>query len=175
MISVAAQTATGSQGTQAVVQALRSEQTFWQLYRWWIVGVALLCVIQTSLILGFLMNCARRRRKERFRQELASFSRAATVNEAMASLAHELNQPLAAILCNAEAARRLMKQGSPDMKELREILNDIVADNQRAADVIRGTRSALKRRVTNSSPFARDLIMKTYRSCGRFCRTFPST
>jgi two-component system sensor kinase FixL len=124
-------------------------------------------VIQTSLIVRFLMNCARRRRKERFRQELAGFSRAATVNEVMASLAHELNQPLAAILCNAQAAQRLMKQGSPDMKELREILNDIVADNQRAADVIRGTRSALKRRATEFQPLLlNDLIKEILSSCG---------
>jgi PAS domain S-box-containing protein len=78
------------------------------------------------------------------RQEMALFSRVATVNELTASLAHELNQPLAAILNNAQAALRFIERGCPDLNELKEIFKDIVADDQRAAEVIRSLRSMLK-------------------------------
>jgi PAS domain S-box-containing protein len=88
------------------------------------------------------------------RQELALFSRVATVGELTTSIAHELSQPLAAILSNAQAALRLMQVEAPDLKELREILKDIVADDQRAGDVIRNMRSMLKRDVGERYPLS---------------------
>jgi two-component system, LuxR family, sensor kinase FixL len=86
------------------------------------------------------------------RQELALFSRVATLNELTASLAHEINQPLASILSNAQAALRFIKGGSPDLKELQEIFKDIVADDQRAAEVIRSLRSMLKKDAIEHQP-----------------------
>lgn len=53
------------------------------------------------------------------------------------ALAHELNQPLTAILSNAQAAQRFLASDRLDLQELREILNDIVADGQRAAGLVR--------------------------------------
>jgi PAS domain S-box-containing protein len=85
------------------------------------------------------------RETQLLREELALFSRVATVNELTASIAHELNQPLAAILSNAQSALRFMRRDNPNMKELQEILEDIVSDDQRAAEVIRSMRSMLKR------------------------------
>ncbi len=79
------------------------------------------------------------------RQELAHFSRVATISELTASIAHELNQPLSAILSNAQAGLHLLQHGALDLKELQEIFDDIVADDERAADVIRSMRSMLKR------------------------------
>ena len=115
----------------------------------------MLCLIQAILIVGLVMSFARRRGEklrradeERMRRELAAFSRAATVGEVTASLAHELNQPLAAILSNAQAAQQLIERGTPNLKEMREILDDIVADGQRAAEAIRGMRAALKGRAS---------------------------
>jgi signal transduction histidine kinase len=64
------------------------------------------------------------------------------------SLAHELNQPLAAILSNAQAGQRLMARADTDLDEIREILSDIVYDDKRAASVIVGLRSMLRRRET---------------------------
>jgi nitrogen-specific signal transduction histidine kinase/ActR/RegA family two-component response regulator len=93
------------------------------------------------------------------REKLALFSRIATFNELTAWLAHELNQPLTAILGNAQAALRLMELGSPDPREFRSIFNDIVADNRRAVEMIRGMRSELKRGVTeNKTLLLNDLI-----------------
>ncbi|RPI21257.1 MAG: response regulator [Acidobacteria bacterium] len=79
--------------------------------------------------------------------ELALFSRVAIFSELTAWLAHELNQPVAAILNNAQAARRMLERGAPDPKEMREIFDDIIADSQRTAEVIGGTRSKLQKGV----------------------------
>ena len=164
-MSAAAQVALGIQAAQTAAPI--PEPTSMQTYQWWILGLALLCLIETTLIVGLLIHRARRRRaersvraaEERFRQELTSFSRVATVRKLMASLAHELNQPLAAILCNAQTAHNLVEGGAPDLKELREIFDDIVADDQRAAEVIRGMRSMLKTRATEFQPLLlNDLI-----------------
>ena len=67
------------------------------------------------------------------------------VGELAGSLAHELNQPLTAMVTNAQAARRLLHQPTPDLAELRAILSDIVQDGKRGADVIRGVRGLLRR------------------------------
>jgi PAS domain S-box-containing protein len=94
------------------------------------------------------------------RQELALFSRVATTGELAASIAHELNQPLAAILSNAQAALRLMQDKDPDIKELREIFEDIAADDQRAADVIRSLRSMLKKSTGERRPLMLNSLVK---------------
>jgi PAS domain S-box-containing protein len=94
------------------------------------------------------------------RQELALFSRVATTGELAASIAHELNQPLAAILSNAQAALRLMQDKDPDMKELREIFEDIAADDQRAAEVIRSLRSLLKKDTGEHRPLMLNSLVK---------------
>jgi C4-dicarboxylate-specific signal transduction histidine kinase len=64
------------------------------------------------------------------------------------SLAHELNQPLAAILSNAQAGQRMMAREDVDLDEIRAILSDIVYDDKRAASVIVGLRAMLRRRET---------------------------
>jgi two-component system sensor kinase FixL len=66
------------------------------------------------------------------------------MGELTASLAHELNQPLTAILSNARAALRFLQADRLDLSELREILQDIANDDKRASDIIRGVRSMLK-------------------------------
>jgi len=87
----------------------------------------------------------RLRETGRLRQELTHISRVSALGELTASLAHELNQPLAAILNNAEVAQCLVEADVPNIAEVREILKDIVADDKRAADVIRRLRSLLKK------------------------------
>lgn len=82
---------------------------------------------------------------EQTRQELAHFTRVSTMGELVASLAHELRQPLTAIMTNAQAAQRLLDAIPPDLRELGEILNDIVADDTRAAEVIQRLREMLSK------------------------------
>lgn len=80
----------------------------------------------------------------RQRNELSHLSRVTTLSELSGSLAHELNQPLAIILTNAQAAQRLLAQNPPDVAETREILADIVSEDERAGEVIRRLRALLK-------------------------------
>src|SRR5262249_25380043 len=68
----------------------------------------------------------------RQRNELAHLSRVTTLGELSGSLAHELNQPLTAILSNAQAAQRFLSQDKADLEEVRGILADIVAEDKRA-------------------------------------------
>ena len=61
----------------------------------------------------------------------------------LAVLVHELNQPLTAILSNAQAAQRFLASDPVDLKELREILSDIVTDDKRAAGIVRSIGAML--------------------------------
>jgi C4-dicarboxylate-specific signal transduction histidine kinase len=79
------------------------------------------------------------------RLEAAHLSRVAMLGELSGSLAHELNQPLTAILANARAAQRLLASGPPDLTDLREILEDIAQDDRRAGEVIHRLRAFLKK------------------------------
>lgn len=92
---------------------------------------------------------------ERTRQqqaEMAHLSRVSMLGELSGSLAHELNQPLTAILSNAQAARRFLAQDHADLNEVREILNDIVQEDQRAGEVIRRLRVLFKKREPQYLP-----------------------
>ena len=81
----------------------------------------------------------------RLRQDLTHIGRVSALGELTASLAHELSQPLTAILSNAQAAQRLVDADVVDLDKVREILSDIVADDKRAAAVINGLRALIKK------------------------------
>ena len=76
---------------------------------------------------------------------MAHLTRVSIFGALSGALAHELKQPLTAILSNAQAAQRLLKHGPPNVEELRDILGDIVADNKRAGEVIEHLRALPKR------------------------------
>jgi C4-dicarboxylate-specific signal transduction histidine kinase len=132
------------------------QPTFWERYRWRIVGLLSVIVAEAALIVLLVWNLVKQRRTERethlVRQELTHISRVATMGELTASIAHELNQPLMAILSNAQAGLRFMASGKADPDELRDILKDIVADDQRAGQVIRHLRSLLKKSDAERRP-----------------------
>jgi len=86
------------------------------------------------------------------RTELAHLSRVTMLGELSGSLAHELNQPLAAVLSNAQAAQRFLANDEFNLIEMREILQDIVDDNKRAGEVIRGLRLLLMKGVVQHQP-----------------------
>jgi len=79
------------------------------------------------------------------RNELAHFSRVTMLGELAGSLAHELNQPLTAILSNAQAGQRFLADDNADLNELRDILKDIATDDERAGEIIRRLRMLLKK------------------------------
>jgi signal transduction histidine kinase len=107
-------------------------------------------LIQQLHLLGEVFaNALSRKQAEleavRLRQDLTHIGRVSALGELTASLAHELSQPLTAILSNAQAAQRLVDADVVELDKVREILSDIVADDKRAAAVISGLRSLLKK------------------------------
>lgn len=88
----------------------------------------------------------------RHREELAHVSRVATMGELTASIAHELNQPLSAIVANAQASSRLLQGDPPDVDEALEALRDIAADGRRAGEVIASMRQLLRRGEATREP-----------------------
>lgn len=99
---------------------------------------------------GVVIDVTERRRAqeevERMRKELAHVTRVSTLGELAASMAHELNQPLAAILSNAQAARRFLAAPEADLDEIRAILDDIIKDDKRAGEVIHRLRALVQKR-----------------------------
>lgn len=100
-------------------------------------------------VLASVVDITGRRQLEqataRQRDELAHLSRVAMLGELSGSLAHELNQPLAAILSNAQAAQRYLAQSPPRVDQLGDILSDIVKSDHRARSVIQRLRSMLRK------------------------------
>jgi C4-dicarboxylate-specific signal transduction histidine kinase len=130
-------------------EVLFREPRIWEKYTWQVSLIAIVLLIQGALISGLLHERDRRRLAEvesgQRLVELAHFNRLSTVGQLTTSIAHELNQPLAAILTNAETAELMLKGPSPNLDEVREILADIRRDDQRASEVIRRLRSVLKK------------------------------
>jgi signal transduction histidine kinase len=104
---------------------------------------------QLQLIGEVFANALSRKQGEleaqRLRQDLAHIGRVSAMGELTASLAHELSQPLTAILNNAEAVQCLLAGDAVNLELVREALDDIVADDKRAGDVIRRLRVLLKK------------------------------
>ena len=86
------------------------------------------------------------------REELAHLARVAMMGELTASLAHEINQPLSAIMSNAQAAKRYLNTPAPDMEEVKEIINDIVKEDTRAGEIINRMRTLLKKTKMEFEP-----------------------
>ena len=92
------------------------------------------------------------------RKQLAHASRVSIMGEFATSIAHELNQPLGAILLNAEAAGLLLNQEPLPLDELRDILGDICKDDRRAGEVIRRMRALLLRHEFERQPLEVNLL-----------------
>jgi signal transduction histidine kinase len=123
------------------------EPSAWERYRWQIASIAVVLVLEAALIVALLHERRRRRIAEmsahQHMAELAHMNRRSAVGELSASIAHELAQPLSAILRNSEAAQSMLHTASPDLSELTEIVTDIERDDRRASEVIKRLRSLL--------------------------------
>jgi C4-dicarboxylate-specific signal transduction histidine kinase len=96
--------------------------------------------------------------------ELAHLSRVTVLGELSGSLAHELNQPLTAILSNAQAALRMMAQNRETREELEEIFAEIISEDKRAGEIIRKMRGLLKKgEVRAESVDLADVADETFR------------
>jgi PAS domain S-box-containing protein len=102
-----------------------------------------------TCFLAIMRDVTGQRRAEaevrRQREQLTHLARVVMLGELSGALAHELNQPLAAILTNAQAARRFLARGDTDLGEIQEILGDIVEEDKRAGEVIRRLRALYKK------------------------------
>jgi PAS domain S-box-containing protein len=117
-----------------------------------------------TLVLAAVADITTRKQAElealRHREELGHLSRVAAMGELAASIAHELNQPLAGIVSNAAAGQRFIDRGDIDPAEFRELLADISADGRRAGNVIRGIQSMVKKSApTRQRVNLNDLVM----------------
>ena len=121
--------------------------TAWEQYRWQIVLIAAALVGQSLLIAGLLHQRRRRHLAEvETRQralEVARMNRRAVAGEMSASIAHEVNQPLTAILSNAEAALDLLRAKNIDLAKVRDIVTDIIDEDTRASEVVSRIRKLL--------------------------------
>jgi PAS domain S-box-containing protein len=119
-------------------------------------------------LLGISIDITARKQAEldaqRDRAELSHLSRVALMGEMSASIAHELNQPLAGILSNASAGQRFIDKGDVDLREIRELLGDIIADGRRASDVMLGIREMVKKgQVARRSVDLNEVVMDAVR------------
>ena len=131
-------------------------ETLWEQHRATILILLAILMVQASTIGALLAQRKLRRQAQleidRQRTELAHVTRVATMGQLASALAHEINQPLGAILRNAEAAELFLKKENPDLEEIRAILADIRADDQRAGSVIEGMRALLKHGRHEANP-----------------------
>ena len=122
----------------------------WQQYRWQILGILAVLLLQTLIITGLILERRRRLSAERelYQRllEVTHLNRTAVAGALSASIAHELNPPLAAIQSYADAAMLYIKANPPNLSKVEEILGNIRKDDQRAANIIAHFRGLLKRR-----------------------------
>lgn len=133
------------------------EVSIFDAYRTQVLIATAVLAVQATLIVLLLFERRRRRAAEAAEQErrleLAHASRLATAGELMGSIAHEISQPLGAILANAEAAELMLAAEGETRSELGEILADIRRDDLRASAVIRKLRAFLARQAVEKQPF----------------------
>jgi signal transduction histidine kinase len=139
---------------------LYREPSAWEQYRSLVLAVTGLVALQSLLIVVWLLRLRKLRAEralklaeadaQRQREKVAHLARVAILGQMSGALAHELNQPLTAILSNAQAAQRLIARGR--VEDLQPILADIVADNMRAGEVIERLRALLRKGGTQLEP-----------------------
>lgn len=115
--------------------------------------VAVQCVRRTDgavdYLVGLVLDTSERKLTEeglrKAQAELAHVARVTTLGELTASIAHEVNQPLAAIVTNGQASLRLLSRSKPDIDEAREAVESMIGDSLRASEVIKRIRALLKK------------------------------
>lgn len=106
-----------------------------------------------------LLRQAEHKAKEQ-RQQLTHLTRIASLNDFSGTLAHELNQPLTAILSNAQAALRFLAQDPPNLADIRTILSEIAESDKRAGLLIHHMRLLMKRGEEEFAPVRLDTLVK---------------
>ena len=138
--------------------------TAWEQYRWQIIFLASIILSQAALISGLLYEHRRRRRAEleSFRRmaELAHLNRIATGGALSASIAHEVKQPLAAMVAQSGAAIRWLGQKTPNIDEARAALQKIVVAGDRASQIVENLHSMFRKDPGQRKPLRVNDILK---------------
>jgi signal transduction histidine kinase len=125
------------------------QPTAWEQYQWQIIVIAAAFLLQSAMMTGLFLEHRRRLSAEalarRTMGELANMNRVATAGKLSASIAHEVNQPLAAMVTNANAGLRFLTRPAPDLDSTRAALERVVKDGHRAGDVIKSIRAMFNR------------------------------
>ena len=127
--------------------------TAWEQYRWQIMLISAALVLQ-SLMIGVLFYEHRRRRQaeveaSRRMAELAHMNRSAAIGQMSASIAHEINQPLGAIVLYAAAGLRWLAKDTPNVEGAVQSLKNIVRSGDRASQVVETLRAMFKKETSN--------------------------
>jgi len=138
---------------------INKEFDFFTEYRWYIGGTLLFLILQTLLLLTLLKLNRRQKQIARNKAEIERLYRVvlredrhSKMAEMAASLAHELNQPLTAILYNAQAGVRFLDQEQLDNRQAKEIFQNIIEDDKRAAGLIKSVRSLMRQETREKRP-----------------------
>src|SRR5262249_8953382 len=127
--------------------------TAWEQYHWQIILIAAALVIQSLLIARLFYEHRRRRQAEveasRRMTELAHMNRSAAIGQMSASIVHEINQPLAAIVTNAGTGLRWLAKDTPNIEKAAHALTNIVGNSNRASQVVETLRAMFKKEVSN--------------------------
>lgn len=131
--------------------------------------VAPLAYVTTALVITLLMSRVRSSLEEqeraeealrRLRTEMAHVTRVVTMSELASSIAHEINQPLSAIVNNGSACLRWLANDPPDVAEASEAARDIVRDGNRASEIIKRIRALLRKTETAKLPVSINHIIE---------------
>src|SRR5215468_2327093 len=127
--------------------------TAWEQYRWQIVLMSATLLLQSLLIVGLFYEHRRRRQAEveanRRMVELAHMNRSAAIGQMSASIVHEINQPLAAIVMNAGAGLRWLAKDTPNVEKAAHALRNILGNGNRASQVVETLRAMFKKEASN--------------------------
>ena len=153
------------------------EPTLWSQYRWQLLLVAAVILTEALLIVGLLYQRRRRRtaESESFGRmsQLAHLNRVATAGALSASIAHEVRQPLAAMVTQSGAAMRWLARKTPDIGEARAALEKIAASGERASQIIENLRSMFRKEASAQGPLdinrlIEDVVELTSREAQRY-------
>jgi signal transduction histidine kinase len=140
------------------------EVTAWDQYSWQIILIATVLAIQTALLFGLFYEHRRRRRAEAASRsamgKLAHMNRLATADELTAAIAHEVGQPLTAMVTNAAAGLRWLTNKTPDLDKARATMTNVVDAGHRAGEVIKGVRAMFKKDRQEKTPVDLNVVIE---------------
>lgn len=139
------------------------QRSVWERYRLQILLTSAIILAQSTTIAALIFQHGRSRRAQaelaQQRLDMVHLARVAQFGELSGAIAHELNQPLTAILANAEAGARLIRREPPDLEEVADILDDIASDDRRAAGIISDLRRLMSRGTSEFEPLDLNLVV----------------